>query len=184
MKSKRFIWSTSLITVDVCVVAIHCETKQRLVIFGGWISSELLFVYIIWCWLLFNIFLVLANSQTLRLGHNLTWAINKVSYVFLVKLQQWMPSGRGQLEIVLIPRRENAHFEASGPLTLNVKGHNSNFIGIVTLFVQKDMRKLLWNYFSGRFSHVCFQWVSTQLHSILSATANHFTGLTEVIKCL
>lgn len=32
MKSKRFIWSTSLITADV--VATQWETKQRLVTFG------------------------------------------------------------------------------------------------------------------------------------------------------
>lgn len=33
---------------------------------------------------------------------------------------------------------------------------------------------------SGGFSQVCFQWPSNQLHCAVSATANYFTGLTEV----
>lgn len=81
----------------------------------------------------------------------------------------------GQFGIVLIPGdsripRQNApmaQFEASGPLMLRVKGHNSRFIGrrdIVCLEGHEKMNVKLLLYF---FAHVCFQWVSTQLHSIL-----------------
>lgn len=154
MKSKRFIWSTFLITASVCVVDIPCETKQRLATFGdGWAMSH--------C------------SSTGNFAWVIPWVLIMPQWDFFLgkNTQNWTLSGRCVLRVNYICcsgfpgcKKTKTYLQCHNRWHWRSRVQNSLTDSGIGPYIRLDPSTVT---ALKQISRICFSWQSIQLHNPL-----------------